>query len=210
MQAQELAHTRLDAFMQPQTNNSPYPVSFSNGVWKYTLVVYIMNMHANVTAHANTTASIWGPDHGGGPRNDARSWSTRKSVASVRRNMCPETSCPLRRRGVPVHAPSAGSRSEAGKSAGCVSGESRVRVTQYSAGTTTAAPEGRCNVHSPPVETMRRSSTEGPKNQEVKASHTEVASANWANRMRVRAAGEEVIKWKRNAAVIHAQSFFTK
>ena len=108
----------------------PYPVNFSNGVWKYTLVVYSAKRDTHVTAPANATAHLWTNVHERDPAtlvNDHRSYSTRKSVDSVNRKMCPETSWPLRSLGVPVHSPS-GSRSEAGKSAGCVNGEIVVRV----------------------------------------------------------------------------------
>ena len=98
----------------------------------------------------------------------------------------------MRNLGVPVHSP-LGMRMAAGKRDGCVATEMVDLVEQYSWGTVTAAPEGKWRVHSPPVDAVRRSNTGGPKNQEVNASHTMVARANWTIRRRFRVAAGLVV-----------------
>lgn len=111
----------------------------------------------------------------------------------VIKNMCPDTSWPLRNLGTPLvrcdktptvdaaAAPgSCASASEAfKKNWGCVSAVNVLFVKQNSVGTTKGealgpVPGGR--THWPPVRTTTRSRSAGPKNQPVKSSQSAVQS----------------------------------
>lgn len=162
-----------------ENRHAPKPVIFSCGVWKYRLVVHVAKYAREMTIKVTVTARRWYPDHllfefrpmARSQLNEKLSCSARKRMVIVRRKRWPETSCPRLSRGTCAQ-PSVGGANEAVKRFGCVAGDTVDFVKQNSEGTDTRSPDGRCNTHSPPVDTFTRSKRDGPKNQPVKSTHT--------------------------------------
>jgi len=123
----------------------------------------------------------------------------------VRRNMCPETSCPLLILGMAVQC-SSGKRSGDAKRPGCVKGEIVDFVKQNSFGIGKAAPDGKDIVHSPPEAAMTRSNRAGPKNQLVKTSQAAVSRAH-LDSLRIDRCGQGLDNQRnRKALDVHAQA----
>lgn len=154
------------------------------------------------------TAQICGVDQRSIERYEDLIWSARKRIDIVRRNMCPETSCPLLNLGLACQSMSANA-SGTNKS-GCVEGEIVDFVKQYSEGTANAFPDGRGTIHSPPVYTMSLSINAGPKNQLAKTNHAPVAANHLYTLSFVLTLDGLVAQERTNAAVVHAQARFMK
>src|SRR5262245_39171691 len=88
------------------------------------------------------TATRCAAPHASRARYEDRSWSVRKRIDIVRRNMCPETSCPLRRRGTARKSETGKSEAMPANSDGCVAGDIVDLVKQNSVGTDIKSPSG--------------------------------------------------------------------
>lgn len=166
---------------------------------------------------------------------DGVSWSARNSTANVRRNRCPDMSCPRYSLGLslndsrtafpPTLAVPARALCNSGmeaKSDGCEEGVSVTRRSQYSFDTTTYVPPsavscaastsvfGNRTRHCAPLNTFSRSNRLGPKNHAANTNQTPVVTVHLLNLLpgphsRIGA----VKKRKRNANVVHPHARFT-
>jgi len=142
-------------------------------------------------------------------RKDDLSWSAKNKVDIVRRKTCPDMSCPLLNRGVACQFAS-GNESGVRKRSGCVDGESRDLVRQYSCGTEITPPFGKASMHSPPERAITRSRTAGPKNQLVNTSQMPVSVSHWKIRSLVCTCDGLVKYRKKNAADVQPHAFLMK
>jgi hypothetical protein len=110
-------------------------VNFSNGEWKYTLVVEIANNQTATSTTLNATAQACAGDHVLA-RREPLIWSTKKRTDMVRRKTWPETSCPFLKRGSTGNLSSGTHNDDSANGPtnkdGCVSRDIAVRVKQYS------------------------------------------------------------------------------
>lgn len=199
-----LSKMELATHTNNATRHSQYPVNFSNGVWKYTLVVPSANNQMATRPTVAITAHVCVRDHDTA-RNDGVTWSARNKIDIVNKNTCPDTSCPLRNLGIVLQGTS-GRINGAANKLGCVRGDSRTLERQYSSGTVKEAPEGSATVHSPPESRMNRSVSAGPKNQLVKASQAREASVHWSTRVKVWVRRGLVSQTKRKAKDVQPQA----
>lgn len=188
-----------------------YPVNFSIGEWKKTLVINVATNKTPIKAILLLIAQVCSEDQ----ReifNDGLNWSARNRVDSIRRNTWPEMWCPLHRRGVLAQPISELSIAEnlSEKRCGCDWYEMAEWVKHNALGMVRVFQDGSTSIHSLPEVTIKRSRSPGPKNQLVKKSQIVVA-ARYLNSLFFVRTGIVLVRYKKkNSPEVHSHNFSTK